>query len=148
LTIETVSKAIVDLGEHITGIYSASEPPPDNLDTFQLPCLMVWAGRAVDDPQQGGDAVFVETRLYRVQVAVSPKGQGLRSKVEEQCRDLIPTVKNFFRARANLVGLAWVQSVKVTGDSGVVQLAEYDNNYLGFEIYLEVTEYVQKTFVD
>jgi len=148
MTIETVAEQIVSLGEDISGIYSAMEPPPDALDTVLLPCLMVWAGRAIDDSLQGGESFFVETRLYRVQVAVSPKGQGIRREVEKICRDLIPTVKDFFRARADLEGLSWVQSVKVTGDSGVVQLAEFDNNYLGFEVYLEVTEYAAKTFVD
>lgn len=154
MTIETVPAAIVEIGAEITGIVSAIDPPPVNMDTADLPLLMCWAGRATDAESLLGDFAFTETRAYRVQVAVSPRGQKTEAEIETLVRGLLPKVKDVYRSRPNLAsetyknGVPWLQSCRVTGDSGIIALPEYEGKFIGFEIYLEVTEHVEKHLSD
>lgn len=146
--IADICARIVQIGTNISGIVSASDPPSLNLDTFEMPHLMVFAGPSTDDEGQGGDDFTVETRLYRVVVAAMPHGQGVTLEAEALGRSLIQAVKEYFRARKSLENLEGVQHTRVLGDSGIIRIGEYDGKYLGFEVRLEVSLYVAKTYVD
>jgi hypothetical protein len=147
MPIDTVKTRLAALAAEITGITTAFRHIPPAIDTADLPCQIVFTGRSRDDETQGNEFT-VETREYRLVFPVLPHGQGARTEAEAIADVLIPQVKEFYRARKDLVGLAWVQTSRVLGDSGVIQIREWDGKFLGFEVILEVTEYVKKTFVD
>lgn len=157
MTIETVCTAIARIGATITGITKAFEEPPAIIDTAQMPALYTFIGRSNDRDNDLGSEYAIETRVYRIQVAVLPKGQSSRVAAEETIRSLLSTVKEVFRNRPSLAhtsdagvrgGVDNVQWARVIGDSGPVSLTEYQGMYIGFEVYLEVTEYVEKAIVD
>lgn len=147
MSITTVCEAIKDLGAEISGITTAEDPPPASMDTIKLPCLCVFTGRSQDDEGALGNYATLERRTYIVVVAIAPQAQGLDGESEETARTLIPTVKAHYRNRQSLESVTNVQSVRVTGDSGTILLRQYPK-HIGFEVYLEVAEYVTKSFVD
>jgi hypothetical protein len=136
------------IGQDITGIVETDAISLATIDTANMPYLAVFMGRSSDDEVSGGDDFTIETRVYRIVVVVMPIGQGETAEAEDKSRDLIHAVKEHYRARHSLEDLAGVQNTRVLGDSGVIVLPEYSGKYFGFEVLLEVSLYVPKTFVD
>lgn len=122
-------------------------PPPGKLDTADLPAVYTLTGAATDDFQSGGSDSDRETRVYRVQVAVLPVGQGTPAERETRCAPILVAVKDALRARPHL-GVAFVERAVVLGDSGIVILPEFDGAFIGFEIRLQVTELLGRTYAD
>lgn len=147
MSIETVPPAIVVIGEGVSGILTAKDPPPAQIDTAQLPCLFVFTGEASCDWELLGDPdVGVESRTYRVQVAVVPRNQATPETRETRCRPLIGAVRDALASRPSLGGVTGVLNSVVTGDSGVAILPEYEAKFIGFEVRLEVTEIIARTY--
>ena len=146
MTITTVCAAIASIGQSITGITGAFDPPPPSIETAELPALYVLTSQAVDDTEILGDNFVLETRQYRVQVAVSMREQSTPEQIEGKTRTILSAVKLAFHSRPSLGGISTVQGARVTGDSGIVNLTEYNGAFIGFEVRLEVQEYIPRTF--
>jgi hypothetical protein len=123
-----------------------ANPPPVKIDTAELPAAFAFTGQASDEENRGEDLVY-ETRQYAVQVAVIPVGQGTPAEREKRCRPVLIAVKNKLRQYPHL-GVAGVQRMRVTGDSGVVVLPSYEGQYIGFEVRLTVLTLIKRTYAD
>jgi len=148
MTVTTEAEAFEEIGAAIQGIQTASALIPESLETAHLPYLYPIMGPSSDDESSLGNSMTLERRTWRIQVAVLPYGQGERTQAEEEARTLIPLVKDAYRKRKSLEGVTGVQHVRVAGDTGVIPLREFSNKYIGFEVLVEVTSYVEKSFVD
>lgn len=114
------------------------DPPPPNWDTAALPGHYILTGGA-DDESMGGDGeVTQETRVLRIQIPVVPVGQATAHERETRSRAMLDTIKQRYRVVCRTARIAGVRSMRVMGDSGVVVLPEYDSQFVGFEIRLEV----------
>lgn len=136
--ITLVCDGIAAVGK-ISGIQTAFAIPPAGLETAELAALYAFTGTATNDQQTLGAGFFQETRLYRVQVAVLPTGQGTPELRETRCRPLITGLNQALRDNPSLGGVAGVQKSLVVGDSGIVLLPEWGGKFIGFEIRLQVT---------
>lgn len=131
MTIADICAAIAEIGGEVAGILSAADPPPQKLDTAQMPAVYVLTGAAEYVFPENLDE---ERRQFRVRVAVAPLGQADPPLLEARIRTMIPLVKAAFVAEPTL-GRS-VLLCTVLGDSGVILLPEY--NAVGFELRLEV----------
>ncbi len=135
-TIEQVCAAIVALAGAVTGIISAGDPPPEKLDSAEMPAVYVFTGSAAYDTARY--SVTEETRQYRVRVAIAPDGAATPPYLEKRVRTLIPLMRTAFVNAPTLNRV--VLQCSVLGDSGVIQLPEY--GAVGFEVRLEVLDVV------
>lgn len=135
-TVNEICTAIVTVGGAVSGIVSAGDPPPEKIDSAEMPALYVFTGPSTYNTDMY--AVVEETRQYRVRVAVAPEGQANPPLLESRVRTLIPLIRAAFVAVPTLNRV--VLRCSVLGDSGVIQLPEY--NAVGFEVRLEVLDVV------
>lgn len=145
MSITTVCAAIAAIGASISGITSAKDPGTPKLDTAQLPALYVLTGPATHEWY--GD-YGIETRQYRIQVAVVPYDQGMSGQQEARCRPVLTAVRNAFASRPALDGTVGVQESLVMQDSGIIMLSSYDQAFWGFEMRLQVKEVMERTYAD
>jgi len=133
-TIAQVCAAIVAVGGAVSGIATATDPPPEKLDSAQMPALYVRTGDATWD--MSSYLMPKSTRAYRARVAIAPLGQANPPLLESRVRELlIPLVTAYYNAPTlNRV----VLQATVSSDGGIVILPEYDA--VGFEIVLEVVD--------
>jgi hypothetical protein len=144
--------SIQDLCDHLTaavdnvvisvdGVYyplHPKDPPPPTWDTAALPGHYILTGGADDTPMGDDGGVVEESRIVRVQVPVVPLGQATPYERETRSRALLDALKQQYRIMCRSARITGVRSMRVLGDSGVVVLPEYDGQYIGFEIRLEV----------
>jgi hypothetical protein len=141
-----ISAELVKIGKSVTGIVSAIDPPPANPDSAKLPLLYVFSGSAQNDEARLGEN-FVETkRVFRVQVAILPTGQGDPNTREIKCRPILDAVVLKYQAYFTLADLDFVERIKVLSDSGIVVLPEFGYKFIGFEVPVEVTYFVPRNF--
>jgi hypothetical protein len=134
MSIADTCAGIVAIGATVSGIFNASDPPPEKLDSAEMPALYVFTGPATYDTSTYG--FHRETRQYRVRVAVAPEGQATPPVIEARVRTLLPLVSAALIAAPTLNGKAW--QATVLGDSGVILLPEY--SAVGFELRVEVLD--------
>lgn len=127
--------------------FHGMNPPPAKIDTAEMPAVYVFTGPATDDLAGGGEDTDRETRVYAVQCAVLPNGQGTARERETRCRPLLVALKDALRARPHL-GTNYVERSSVLGDSGIVVLPDYDGANIGFEIRLSVTMRIGRLYAD
>lgn len=143
--IQTVTAAIKTIGEGATGIVAAFNPPPVSLNTADLPALYTFTGNARHSDELGPNKVVV-MRVYRVQVAVIPIGQGDPNTRELLCQPLLDQVIEQYRKYPHLDKTARVRASRIVSDSGIVLLPEWGGKYIGFEIRLEVYTIEPRTY--
>jgi hypothetical protein len=136
--IEDICTALADIGGMATGIRTAFDPPPPNLESGALPALYVFTGGGIPDDKLPGSKLVQMTRTLRVQVAVLPTGMGDPKTRETQCRPLLDALYAAIWAHPRLNKLARVRSARVTSDSGIVLLPEWGMRFIGFEVRVEV----------
>lgn len=141
-------KIVTTLGAAVSGIKRAFDPPPPKLDSADLPALWCFTGAAVNDDEELGEDLILTRRSFRVQVAIIATGQGNPATREQLCRPLIEAVREKYYTTSSLRNLAWIQDVRVLGDSGIVVLPEYGGQFIGFEVRLEVTYVQKRTVID
>ncbi len=155
MPLETVTGAIVAILKAEFHILSgAFDPPPDSLDTPQLPATYVLTGQATDT--EAGDDLRSEVRTYRVQFAWMAKGSATPKLRESRIRPYIRAAKEILAAYPTLrhpsmpEGTAplGILSCFVRGDSGIVVLPEWNSRFVGFEVRVEVTELVRRRYKD
>jgi len=134
MSIAATCAAIAVIGATVTGIVQATDPPPEKIDSAEMPALYVFTGPATYDTSTYG--FHRETRQYRVRVAVAPEGQATPPVIETRVRTLLPLVNATFIAAPTLNRT--VLQATVLGDSGVILLPEY--GAVGFELRLEVLD--------
>lgn len=137
--------AIQSIGAAVEGITKAFDPPPVNLVSADLPAQVVFTGQAQRDHAELGANLVVITRMFRVQVAVMPVGQGNPNKRESTIRPLLDRHIDAFEAHPTLGKLVGVREAEVAYDSGVVLLVEYGQKFIGYEIGLQVTTVERRT---
>lgn len=142
--ISTITEAIKTIGEGVTGIVTAFNPPPVNLNTGDLPALYTFTGNASYSDELGPNRVVIR-RTYRVQVAIIPTGQGDPNTRELLCQPLLDQVVDQYWQYPRLGRTARIRSARVVSDSGIVLLPEWGGKYIGFEIRLEVTTIEPRT---
>jgi hypothetical protein len=142
--IEEVCASITSIGAAVEGITTAIDPPPVNLNSANLPAQVIFTGQAQRDDSAGPN-LFVVTRMYRVQVAAIPTGQGNPNARETVVRPLLQAHVAAFETHPTLGKLAGVRSAKVVYDSGVILLMEYGQKYIGYEIGLQVVTVERRT---
>lgn len=149
MSVQTVSSAIVGLAnanKGTLGIEAAKDPPPAALDTAILPALYVWTGPAQYSTSELGSDFVLETRLYRVQVAVAPEAEATPELLESRTRPILVATRDLFFSWPQLNATAWVQTSAPISDSGVIILPEYGGKHVGFELRLQVQEHVKRTY--
>ena len=137
-----VIPAIYAATDAVAYTINAKDPPPAGWETAELPGLFVLTGGGTDTGQgdDGGEAI--ETRTYLVQVAVMPLGRGSARERELRIRPLLEAVKQKYREAVRDTSLDDFFKATVTGDSGPVILGEYDGQFVGFEIRVEVQTWI------
>lgn len=149
MSIVTVCQAIQTIiNADLASYMRAFDPPPASLDTAKLPAAWTFTGEAADDWLTLGSDGDRETRLYRVQVAVLPEGQANPELREARIRPLIGYLRDCLAAHPSLGGTQYVQSATVLGDSGIALLPEYGAKFVGFELRLQVIEYLRRTYAN
>ncbi len=144
--IETLTAAIKTIGENASGIVNAFDPPPAGINTADLPALYTFTGNAVhNDTEYGANRILVR-RIFRVQVAVIPTGQGDPNTRETLCRPLLDNVLDQFRKYPTLGKTARIRKSRIVSDSGIVLLPEWGAKYIGFEIRIEVETIEPRTY--
>jgi hypothetical protein len=149
VSIETVAAAIVrlaDTNKGALGLATAKDPPPATLDTAVLPCLYVWTGPGQYSAVSLGSDAVMETRLYRLQVAVAPEGEASPEFLEARTRPILVAVRDLYFGWPQLDATDWVQTSAPASDSGVILLPEYGGKYVGFELRLEVQEHIKRIY--
>jgi hypothetical protein len=126
-------------------------PPPPKIDRAELPCLYALTGSAQDDADQEGDDAAVELRTYRLQLAVLFKDTANAYTRETFVPPWIDEIKRIFRGRPGLrvtvnESTLGVMNTRVMGDSGPVILPEYDGQFIGAEIVVQVVRHIERTF--
>jgi hypothetical protein len=159
-TVDAVCAGIVALLDNLTATtvdgvtltIKASDPPPTRLNIEKenaLPAVYVLTGESADEEDTEGDTTALETRSYRIRCIVAAKYQNtLDDQVplrEKMCRPLIAAIKAQLRAHPRLGPIDNVKRARVTGDSGPIEIAEYEGA-LGFEVRLSVTTAIKITF--
>jgi len=148
MSILTICEAIKNIGAKVDGIETAFSEPPVKLDTAELPALYPFTGPAVYDGEVEGDDGLIVTRQYRVHVATSMKGQDDEIAAEQNGKTLLEAVVLRFANRPSLANTAGVIEAKVLSDTGVIILPEYSGKVIGFEVVVQVSEYVIREIVD
>lgn len=138
---------VVTVGTVTYKVRGQDPPPPASPDTAKMPALYVFTGTATDDDETGGDDLEREARIYRVQVAVLPTGQGTPAEREIRCRPILKAVKAWLKKYPHL-GTQYVEHARVLGDSGIIILPEYEGANIGFEIRLAVLELFGRTYAE
>lgn len=146
--LETICTAITTVGGGTTGITKSFDPAPDNLDTAHLPALFAFTGPATQDDELLGDGNVVIRRIFRVQVAVIPTGQGSPATRESKCRPLLENVIKRFRSYQQLSKTSFVHLSRPVSDTGIVVLPEWGGKFIGFEIRLEVVYVEPSNYVE
>lgn len=146
MTITLVNEALALILAEVTGIEATFALPPPSLDTAALPACYILTGGGSDTYET--DDFDSEDRIYRIQIAVVPRGQASAEVRETRCRALIHSVKNKLKSYTNLERTPFVRNMRVQGDSGIVVLPEYGAKYVGFEVRVNVTELIHKTYED
>lgn len=136
----------VEVSANASYPFRGYNPPPAALDTARLPAVFAFTGPATNSNDQG-EEFDRETRVYAVQCAVLPVGQGTPAERETRGRPLLVALKNAFAARPHL-GTAFVERSTVLGDSGIVVLPSYDGTVIGFEIRLSVTMRTESVYAE
>ena len=136
--IEEVCAGIKTVGALAPGIVTAFNPPPVAVETAHMPALYAFLGSASHNETAYGPNRVLTTRIYRVQVAVIPTGQGNPATRETQIRPLLQTTIEHYRKFPLLNRTAYVRNARVLSDSGIVILPEWGGKFIGFEIRLQV----------
>jgi hypothetical protein len=149
VSVKTVAEAIVALAaanKAALGIETAKDPPPAALDTALLPCLYVWTGPAQYSAVDLGSDYVLETRLYRVQVAVAPEGEATPEMLEARTRPILTAARDMYFSWPQINATTWVQTSQPISDSGVILLPEYGSKFVGFELRVQVSEHIKRTY--
>lgn len=149
MTVATVCAAIASIGtanKATLGIAAAEDPPPATIDTAKMPLLYTFTGPA--RYTEGMDDFVIEQRDYRIQVAVLPLGEASPYLREARVRPILVATRDLYFSYPTLDQVARVQAATPQGDSGVVILPEWGQKYIGFELRLQVIEYVPRTYAD
>jgi hypothetical protein len=153
-TVCAAIKAILD-GQTVTvgsETYTirAFDPPPAKLDTADLPACYAFTGTASNDWPNAMSDDYREARLYRVQCAVLPEGQATPELREARVRPMIVWLRDRLASypilRTSDASVLHVERTLVMGDSGIAILPEWDGKFIGFEVRLQVTELVTRTY--
>lgn len=143
MTVATIPAAVIDTLVSLSELTLATDPPPANIETAQLPCAWCFTGEAVYEEALEGESsthkmLYVD-RTYRVQVAVLPLNQATPETRETRVRPVLIAVRDrLISYSPSLGGTAGVLEARVQGDSGVAVLPEYGGKYLGFEVRIGV----------
>lgn len=139
MTVPDVLLGLSTLEAAITGIKRAYQFPPQSLERADIPCCVNLPGNA--SHSKIADGYIVEQRDYSVLVAVGRQSEKRIDELTEKAATLIDPVIIAFEGSIMLGGVADVQEMKLTSDTGVVTL-EYQNDadrYVGFELNLQIT---------
>lgn len=150
MSINTVAAAIASTANgtsatvgSVTLTVKGIDPPPAQISTGLLPCAYVLTG---DATQEWHSDYGIETRQYRVQCAIDTVEQATRQTRESQTRALIVALRDKFAQYPNL-GTAGVQNAIVVSDTGSIAIQDTPNQeYVGFEMVIEVQEYFSRTY--
>jgi hypothetical protein len=147
---ETIPPAIAALGlllvasdpralSYDTPLRKSVDPPPENLDTAQLPCLWAFTGEGEYDFNQiSAENVISLRRIWRIQVACLTTAEGTPFTRETRVRPILTKTRDHFAGYPTLNGAIGVRNALITGDSGVAILPEYEGRFIGFQIDLTV----------
>jgi len=133
----TIPLGIALLGKEILGITAALASPPPAIVAAKLPLLYVLTGEAIDSSPEG--TLVYEARMFIIRVAVVAVALASPDVREIRSRPILEAVKNEFRGRPNLGGTKGVLDTKVVGDSGIRVNPDYDESFVGFDVFLNVT---------
>jgi hypothetical protein len=122
---------------------TAYDPPPAAMPNAGFPLVYVLTGAARDSTEDADNDV--EQRDYEVCCAVGYASQIKADIREYYSRALIPALKMCLMKYEGL-GVPGVLGVKVTGDSGVIILPEYNGLHTGFIVHLTITELIARTY--
>ena len=138
-----INKGLIDIAKTAAGVTAGFYPPPPQLDTVSLPAVFAFTGSGsykLDETE-----IFQVTRIFRVQVACLPTGQGNPKDREEQIPPLIVNVAHALNAKQYTHHLDFVEEIRVVNDSGLVILPEWGAKFIGFELQVEVKYFERRT---
>jgi len=131
-----INQGLIAIASGVSGIRQGFYPPPPTLDTASLPAVFAFTGNNTYDLSEMG--VIQMTRIFRVQVACIPTGQGNPRDREEMVPPLISNVASAINLKQYSHGLDFVETIRVVTDSGIVILPEWGAKFIGFELQVEV----------
>lgn len=139
MNLANICAAIAATGQTVADIKTAFSRSPAKLDSVELPALIALSGAAVYPDMATFSDSFVERREFKAQVAVAPVGQKKSAAdIESEAEALLTELVDVY-AGAPSLGDEGV-TAQVLSDTGVIALASFDNQYIGFEVRLLVSE--------
>jgi hypothetical protein len=146
MSIVTIPAAIVAVAALSTQVQKAEDPPPPQIASADVPFVYVRAGPARHELVREGEDYRRVEREYYVRCATTAKATGTPSQRETIGRavlaDLIATLVKYPKLNAT-VG---VVRADVERDTGIVELPDFDNKWVGFEIRMRVVEQLARTY--
>ena len=146
ITIDDVSKRIVQIAGTVAGIKRTYDPAPPNMLSDDLVCSWVFTDPAQYLDFEDDENVIQTVRIFRIQTACLTIAQGDPYNRETIVRPLIDTMVRKFQGYSTLNNLSFVRSHRVVSDSGVVILPEYGGQFIGFEVRLSVEYLYDRVF--
>ncbi len=146
IVIGDITERICAVGREVPGIKIAIDPAPPVISSGDLPALWVFTDPAKYDDEEYGPEAILTTRMFRIQIAVLTIQEGDPLTRESRCRPLLDGVVRKFQSLSTLRNLPFVNSHRVTSDSGIVILPEYGSKFIGFEVRLEVEYLYQRVY--
>lgn len=142
--ITAIMQLLVDNGD----LAKAVDPPPAQIDTVHLPCNYTYTGEA--DYTDYQENVIWISRTFRNQTAVLPYGQSTPQLREAKVRPVLEVVRDqLFSYSGNLGALdLGLMQVRITRDSGVAMLPDWDGKFIGFEFTMIIEYVVARTYED
>lgn len=149
MTIESVKTALAAIeAAIIPGSGHSYATAPASLPPGDLPIFINLTGPATVDWSRGGSDKGVETRQYTIMLFVDRVGQGLWGEREARAEDLIQQTRDAFAAHPHLGGVARVMSSEYVSDSGITVLNYGNEEYIGIEFVVRVTEWIPRVYGD
>jgi hypothetical protein len=149
--IDTVASAVVSIFDANlveAGLTKAVDPPPPAIQSAWLPLAYVLTGEGIYDFVTGGSYRLVETRIYKVRVAVLATAHDTPSERETKARPVLQGCKNVLSRYPSLLLTQWVQKMELVRDSGITILPDWGGKWIGFELQISVVQNYRRCIAD
>lgn len=148
LPVSDVKARLAEIQLTIAGIKRAYVNAPASLPHADLPLFVNLIGAATYTPL--GETLYEETRAYIMRMYVKPFAQGIDGEAEAAVEPYLTAARDVFLSHPHLGNgtagntLDWVTGVQYQGDFGIAILPFANEQFLGAEFRLNVTQAIMR----
>lgn len=139
-TVAEVKAALAALLATVSGVQRAQAYAPRNITAADLPMALAFTGPAQYGSVGADTDIDVPARTYVVRIYVTPTAAGVSGEAEQAVEPFLSSVPAAIAAKPTLNRV--VLRARVVSDTGCIVLRYQDQEYLGVEFRIEVTDVV------